>query len=86
VTQVDALAYTANAIFGFNKTGDRKMTINGALVSADIGLLIPGPSFLADDYDPDNVGLTLVYDDRMENFLSVARNPTKQTVSWREGT
>lgn len=85
VTQVDALAYTANAIFGFNKTGDRKMTINGALVSADIGLLIPGPSFLADDYDPDNIGLTLVYDDRMENFLSVARNPTKQTLSWREG-
>jgi hypothetical protein len=85
VTQVDALAYTANAIFGFNKSGDRKMTINGALVSADIGLLIPGPSFLGKDYNPDNVGLTLVYDNRMENFLSVARNPTKQTLTWREG-
>jgi len=86
VTQVDALAYTANAIFGMNKYGDEKMTINGALVSADIGLLIPGPSFLGKDYNPDNVGLTLVYDDRMENFLSVARNPTKRTVSWREGS
>jgi len=85
VTQVDALAYTANAIFGFNKSGDRKMTINGALVSADIGLLIPGPSFLGKNYNPDNIGLTLVYDDRMENFLSVARNPTKKTLSWREG-
>ena len=86
VTQVDALAYTANAIFGMNKYGDEKMTINGALVSADIGLLIPGPSFLGKDYNPDNVGLTLVYDDRMENFLSVARNPTKKTISWREGS
>jgi Tfp pilus assembly protein PilX len=86
VTQVDALAYTANAIFGMNKYGDEKMTINGALVSADIGLLIPGPSFLEKNYNPDKVGLTLVYDDRMENFLSVARNPTKRTVSWREGS
>ena len=43
-------------------------------------------AFLGKDYNPDNVGLTLVYDDRMENFLSVARNPTKRTVSWREGS
>ncbi|MFQ5510013.1 MAG: hypothetical protein ACE5FN_11875 [Leptospirillia bacterium] len=85
VNQLDALAYTANGIFGINKAGSKKMTINGALVSADIGLLIPGANGKSDNYDPDNIGLTLIYDSRIENFLSIARNPTKTLVSWKEG-
>jgi hypothetical protein len=86
ITELDALAYTANGIFGINKVGDKKTTVNGALVSADIGILIPGPNGKNKSYDPNNVGLTLVYDDRMQTFLAVARNPTKTVVSWKEGT
>ncbi len=90
VTQLDALSYTANGIFGIQRRPPRQMTINGALVSADIGILIPGGCAAgcskAPNYDPANIGLTLNYDNRMENFLSVARNPAKRTVSWREGT
>jgi hypothetical protein len=85
VQQLDALAYTANGIFGINKVGDKKMTVNGALISADIGILVPGPDGKAANYDPNNIGLTLVYDGRMKSFLAVARNPTKRTLTWREG-
>jgi hypothetical protein len=85
VQQLDALAYTANGIFGINKVGAKKMTVNGALISADIGILIPGPDGKAANYDPNNVGLTLVYDGRMQSFLAVARNPTKKVLTWREG-
>ena len=85
VTQLDALAYTANGIFANQKAGNKQMTINGALVSADIGMLVPGPDGKSANYDPANTGLTLVYDNRMETFLSVARNPNKRVVSWREG-
>ncbi len=85
VTQMDALAYTANGIFGINLAGNKQMTINGALVSADIGLLIPGVAGKTKDYDPALIGLTIVYDRRIQDFLSVARNPTKSVISWREG-
>jgi len=85
IAEIDALAYTANGIFGINKVGDKKTTVNGALISADIGILIPGPNGKSKTYDPDNIGLTLVYDDRMQFFLAVARNPTKTVLSWKEG-
>ncbi|MBI5137938.1 MAG: hypothetical protein HZA24_11475 [Nitrospirae bacterium] len=85
VTRLDALAYTANGIFGIQRLGTKQMTINGALVSADIGILIPGPDGKSANYDPSNIGLTLNYDSRMSTFLSVARNPAKRVVSWREG-
>ncbi len=84
VTQINALVYTSNAIFGINKVGNKQTTINGALVSADIGILIPGLDGHATNYDPANVGLTLNYDSRMADFLSVARNPAKKIVSWKE--
>ncbi len=89
VTQLDAMAYTANGIFGIQRRPPRQMTINGALVSADIGLLIPGGCAngcsKAPGYNPADIGLTLNYDNRMETFLSVARNPSKRTLSWKEG-
>lgn len=84
IAQVDALIYTSNAIFGINKVGNRKTIINGALVSADIGILIPGPNGKSKNYDPANIGLTLNYDNRMRNFMFIARDPKKEVVSWRE--
>ncbi|MBI5746724.1 MAG: hypothetical protein HZA13_06965 [Nitrospirae bacterium] len=84
ISQIDTLIYTSNAIFGINKVGQKKTTVNGALVSADIGILIPGPDGHAVNYDPAKIGLTLNYDDRMRNFMFIARNPKKEVVSWRE--
>lgn len=84
VTQLDALVYTSNAIFGINKVGQKKTTINGALVSADIGILIPGPAGKTQGYDPALIGLTLNYDSRLKDFVSVARNPMKGVTSWKE--
>jgi len=84
ITQIDGLVYTSNAIFGINKIGNQQTTINGALVSADTGILITGPQGHDTSFNPANIGLTINYDSRLANFLNVARNPVKKIVSWKE--
>jgi len=80
---LDGLFYTNNAIFSIvnrNSSMFGRMLVNGALVAADIGMLVPGI------YDPYNVfgnqsplsdyaiGLQLNYDKRVKEMLNV-KNP-----------
>jgi len=82
--RVDGLLYTNNAIFGIvnrNTPMKGRMIVNGGLVAADIGLLVPGRYALAGD-DPHErspesnyaIGLQLNYDVRTKEMLNVV-NP-----------
>ena len=82
--RVDGLLYTNNAIFGivnrYTKMEGR-MIVNGALVAADIGLLVPGREKAAGDTNgelsPESdyaIGLQLNYDARTKDMLQVV-NP-----------
>ncbi len=63
--QVDALLYSNNSIFGIipnslrNRGFDGKMTVNGGIVAADIGLLAP-------------TKININYDDRPKDLLNIA--------------
>lgn len=82
--QIDALVYTNNAIFGIvNRatTMNGQMQVNGALVCADLGLLVPGNynpvgsgSWLNVPNSPYRIGLRLNYDRRVRDLLNVS-NP-----------
>ena len=80
---IDGLLYTNNSIFAIVNRDERAlgtMVLNGALVAADLGVLVPG---IRDpwDYLPNNsplsdfaVGLQLNYDKRVKDMLNVS-NP-----------
>ena len=64
--QFDGLLYSNNSIFNIVRSSTRhnsntkgKMTIRGGVISADLGVFVPG-------------GLNLLYDPRVERFLNVA--------------
>lgn len=68
--QFDGLLYSNNSIFNIVRSSARhnsntkgKMTIRGGVVSADLGVFVPG-------------GLNLLYDPRVERFLNVADTET----------
>ncbi|MAB79082.1 MAG: hypothetical protein CMJ89_06980 [Planctomycetes bacterium] len=82
--RIDGLLYTNNAIFGIvnrNTKMEGRMLVNGGLVAADIGLLVPGRSGTAGDaaheVSPDSgyaFGLQLNYDGRTREMLRIV-NP-----------
>ncbi|MBL8858944.1 MAG: hypothetical protein JNL28_10595 [Planctomycetes bacterium] len=88
--QIDGLLYTNNAIFGVvPRAGPMKgqMVVNGSLVCADLGLLVPGyhsPSTAGTSKNvvnsPFAVGLRLNYDKRTKTMLNVT-NPYSVTIS-----
>jgi hypothetical protein len=64
--EIDALVYSNNSIFGIvGKSTPMKgqMIVNGALLAADIGLLLPGPG--------SSVGLNLNFDARTKTLLKL---------------
>jgi Tfp pilus assembly protein PilX len=63
--QIDGMLYSSNAIFALSRTDANTggtMTVNGAMVSADMGVLVPGEN-------ADGFGLELNYDKRVANML-----------------
>ena len=80
---IDGLVYTNNSIFSIvnrNTTMFGRMVVNGALIAADIGMLVPGyidPFGLSPDHSPLSdyaIGLQLNYDKRVKDMLNVT-NP-----------
>ncbi|MCC6155551.1 MAG: hypothetical protein IT367_17410 [Candidatus Hydrogenedentes bacterium] len=69
----DGLLYSNNSIFAITRSSDRhksntrgQMQIRGGVVSADLGVLVPGP-----DFSVPRTALQLYYDKRVANFLRV---------------
>lgn len=69
----DGLLYSNNAIFGITRSKDRhksntygRMIIRGSIVSADLGMLVPGP-----DFSIPRDALDLYYDKRVADFFRV---------------
>jgi hypothetical protein len=69
----DGLLYSNNSIFCITRSSDRhksntrgQMTLRGGVVSADLGMFVPGPDFSAP-----RTALKLYYDKRVANFLRV---------------
>jgi hypothetical protein len=91
--QLDGLLYTNNAIFGIAPRGDPvykgQISVNGALVCADLGMLAPGylhpggaDNMPGSPYSP---GLRLNYDKRTKSMLNV-KNPNQVVIKrtlWR---
>jgi len=80
---IDALIYTNNAVFSLvnrNTNFRGRMTLNGALVCADLGMLVPGnPGTTAGNQSSQSsyqIGLQLNYDSRVKKLLNVT-NPGK---------
>jgi len=80
---IDGLLYTNNSIFTIVHRDERplgQMVVNGALVAADLGVLVPGvrdPHGYLPNHSPLSeyaVGLQLNYDRRVREMLNVA-NP-----------
>ena len=69
----DGLLYSNNSIFTITRSSGRhnsntkgRMIIRGGVVSADLGMFVPGPDFSAP-----RTALKLYYDKRVANFLRV---------------
>jgi hypothetical protein len=87
--KVDGLVYTNNAVFTIvHRWGPMlgAMQLNGALVAADLGVLIPGywnSDGIGTDENPPGspfrVGLQLNYDSRVKNMLNVS-NPNQVQI------
>jgi hypothetical protein len=83
---LDGLYYTNNAIFGLVKretSMQGMMLVNGALVCADLGLLVPGfpdaSGTVSSNHTPGSsyaIGLQLNYDKRVKDMLNV-KNPNQ---------
>ncbi len=80
---IDGLLYTNNAIFSIvyrNSDMAGRMTVNGSLVAADVGMLVPGKKDLMHNFPNHSplsnyaIGLQLNYDQRLKRMLNV-RNP-----------
>ena len=86
---LDGLLYTNNAIFTLVHRWSPmmgSMTMNGALVAADLGVLVPGyynPGGMGTDSNvpnsPYRVGLQLNYDKRVKTMLNVS-NPNQVQI------
>lgn len=69
----DGLLYSNNSIFAITRSSGRhksnargRMVLRGGVVSADLGVLVPGPDFSAP-----RTAFQLYYDKRVANFLRV---------------
>ncbi|HRK33097.1 MAG TPA: hypothetical protein PLJ47_00780 [Candidatus Hydrogenedentes bacterium] len=69
----DGLLYSNNSIFAITRSSGRhnsntrgRMTVRGGIVSADLGIFVPGP-----DFSEPRTALQLYYDKRVANFLRV---------------
>lgn len=80
---IDGLLYTNNAIFGIvyrNSTFGGRMLMNGSIIAADLGLLVPGKRDtrgLLGNHSPLSdyaIGLQLNYDKRLKKALDI-ENP-----------
>jgi len=80
---IDSLLYTNNAIFGIvyrNSTFGGRMLMNGSIIAADVGLLVPGKKDtrgLLGNHSPLSdyaIGLQLNYDKRLKKALAI-ENP-----------
>ena len=63
---VDAVLYSNNSIFGLvskASSAEGEMTVNGALLASDVGLLVPGNG---------GIGLQLNYDQRVAQMIELA--------------
>jgi hypothetical protein len=79
--KVDGLMYTNNAILGSihrNAKFEGAMNVNGAMICADLGLLVPGKQSNNTQGTAANlpgssykIGLTLNYDDRIKDLLDI---------------
>ena len=81
--KIDGLLYTNNSIFTIVNRDEKalgRMEVNGAIVAADLGALVPGikdPSGYLPNHSPLSpyaIGLQLNYDKRVKDMLNVA-NP-----------
>jgi hypothetical protein len=71
--QFDGLLYSNNSIFAITRSSDRhksntrgQMTVRGSVVTADLGVLVPGP-----DFSVPRDALELYYDKRVADFMRV---------------
>ncbi len=71
--EFDGLLYSNNSIFAITRSSDRhksntrgQMQIRGSVISADLGVLVPGP-----DFSVPRDALKLYYDKRVANFMRV---------------
>ena len=84
--KVDGLMYTNNAILGSIHRGSKfegAMNVNGAMICADLGLLVPGTQSSKTQGtsanlpgSPYKIGLTLNYDERIKDLLDIP-NPNE---------
>lgn len=81
--QIDGLVYTNNAIFSIvyrNSAFTGRLVMNGSIVAADVGMLVPGmrdPDNLYPNHSPLSkyaIGLQLNYDQRLRKSLRI-KNP-----------
>jgi hypothetical protein len=81
--QIDGLLYTNNAIFGIvhrDSAFAGMLVMNGSIVAADVGMLVPGKRDHANAYPNHSplsryaIGLQLNYDKRLKKSLTV-KNP-----------
>ncbi len=71
--QFDGLLYSNNSIFCVTRSSDRhksntrgQMVVRGSIVTADLGVLVPGP-----DFSVPRTAFNLYYDRRVADFLRV---------------
>ena len=72
--EIDSLLYSNNSIYGIvarGGTADGQMVVNGAIVAADVGLLVPGNG---------GVGLQLNYDQRPKEALAIVSTDNVRLV------
>ncbi len=83
--KIDGLLYTNNAIFTLVSRYSRmvgRMVMNGSLVAADLGMLVPGirdSNNILSNHSPNSnyaIGLQLNYDKRVKDMLNV-KNPNR---------
>ncbi len=78
--QIDGLLYSRNAVFALSRRDSHtegQMRLNGAMVAADIGVLVPGKT--------GGVGMQLNYDQRVSTLLKL-RDPERVRLvrhSWK---
>jgi hypothetical protein len=83
--QIDALLYSSNAIFTLARKLSKvngQMTLNGSLIAADTGVLVPGPE--TGDVTTNNAsstpGLRIHYDQRLSDLVKL-RGSSKLVIT-----
>lgn len=78
--QIDGTIYSANAIFGIGSSRSQtngSMTVNGSIISADLGMLITGDdgqqwgTHTVNMNNNNNSGLRVHYDERLNELLGI---------------